>query len=95
MYKGGMTGYGYPMFGGSSFLYSWAPWLQLIAMLAITVAVVWIAVMLYRRWQYPQAVVRKSESPLEIIQLRLAKGEISPEEYTRLKNELQPGGASD
>lgn len=89
MFKGGIGGYGYPLTGGNSFLYSWAPWLQFIAMMVIAVAIVWIAVMLYRHWNQPQPAPRKAESALEIIQLRLAKGELTPEEYAKLKNDLQ------
>jgi len=90
MFKGGMGGTGYPLLGGNTFLYSWAPWLQFIAMMVIAVAIVWIAVTLYRHWNHPQPTPRQGATALEILQLRLAKGEIPVEEYTRLKNELQP-----
>lgn len=58
----------------------------------IIIAIVVIIYLLIRNNSYNRSQSRRaSQTPLEILQERLAKGEISKEEYRELKNELENG----
>jgi putative membrane protein len=60
--------------------------------LLIIIAIVVIIYLLIRNNSYNRSQSRRaSQTPLEILQERLAKGEISKEEYRELKNELENG----
>ncbi len=48
-----------------------------------------VGVVLVVRWFLAQQAGRKEESPLEILKRRYAAGEISKEEYERMRRELK------
>ncbi len=48
-----------------------------------------VGVVLVVRWFLAQQAGRKEESPLEILKRRYAAGEISKEEYERMRRELE------
>ncbi len=48
-----------------------------------------VGVVLVARWFLAQQADRKEESPLEILKRRYAAGEISKEEYERMRRELE------
>ncbi len=76
--------YGCPMFGGG-----WA--VMLFAILfgfLLLVGVVLIAVWLASRYRPPGGAVGAAETPLDILKKRYARGEISQDEFERMKQEL-------
>ncbi|MDI6879718.1 MAG: SHOCT domain-containing protein [Desulfitobacteriaceae bacterium] len=92
----GAGGYGYP--GGYPGTYGpyaqWYPWVHLVGMGIFLLIVVIVAVLAWRKFNHrlqsqPQPVPRSEAHPaLEILQMRLAKGEITSEEYQRIKADL-------
>lgn len=74
--------YGYHMFGGGWVMMIFFTLLFLLILAGIVFLVVWLAT----RYRMPGG--RTEESPLDILKLRYALGEISHEEYERMKQEL-------
>jgi putative membrane protein len=68
----------------------WAGWLVMsIGMVAFWTLVIWSILALVRGTSQPRRT--GDERPLETLQKRLARGEISVEEYERLRNTLISG----
>lgn len=78
----GYGGYGYGMMG-----YGWG-WIMMIGVLVIVVLGV---LALFRYLQHPSSTSRNnaSNSALDILNERYARGEISDEEYKRKKTEMK------
>lgn len=71
---------GMTIWGGLAMLLYSLVWIALAA--AIVVGIV--------RWaQHPARAIKQEEAPLEILQRRYAAGEISREEYQRMRDELR------
>lgn len=90
-HRGGMWGGGFPggFYGGygNGSINPWYMWGHFIGMGIMLVAVIILAVILWRRWgRRPYAA--QIDPALDILQIRYAKGEISQEEYQRIKEDL-------
>ena len=72
-----MTGYGYTPFG-------WLGWIFMLVFWALIIASV---VVLAKRLIKPEE--KKSDSAMEILRKRYAKGEINKEEFERIKKDLK------
>ncbi|MBU1136903.1 SHOCT domain-containing protein [Patescibacteria group bacterium] len=72
-----MTGYGYTPFG-------WLGWIFMLVFWALIIAGV---VILAKRLIKPEE--KKSDSAMEILRKRYAKGEINKEEFERIKKDLK------
>ncbi|CQR47927.1 hypothetical protein BN1058_02261 [Paraliobacillus sp. PM-2] len=70
-----MHGSGYNMFGFGFF--------ELIILIGVIVLVIWVL----KSGTIDKG--KQTSTPLDILKQRLAKGEISEEEYERLKNKLE------
>lgn len=94
----GMGGNGYPGGFPGSGAYGpyaqWYPWIHLIGMGIFLLIVVIVAVVAWRKFNrhsqgQPQiAPLNQTHPALEILQMRLAKGEITSEEYQQIKADL-------
>ena len=73
-----MHGYGYDFGLG---------WLMMILMMVLSFAFL-VAVILVIVWAVNRARLGPAESPLDILKRRYARGEITKEEYERMKQEL-------
>lgn len=80
-----MMGYGWGM--GYGWIFMLVFWALLIA------AVVWAVSRLAPRSDRDEGFGPR-ETPLEVLQRRLANGEVSPEEYLRIRDELSPTSKS-
>ena len=92
-FPGGPYGYG----GNYGPLYQWYPWIHLAAMSIMFLVVIVLLIVFWRRYnrrplQPAQAMAQSpglaSDPALGILKMRLAKGEISPEEYQQTKADL-------
>ena len=63
--------------------------LGIVIHVAFAAMVILSAIWLYKKVMSEQKTVKKSDSALDILQQRLAKGEISTEEYRSLRQELE------
>lgn len=63
--------------------------LGIVIHVAFAAMVVLSAIWLYKKVMSGQEAVKKSDSALDILQQRLAKGEVSAEEYRVLRQELE------
>jgi putative membrane protein len=67
----------------------WAGWLLMsIGMVAFWALVIWAIVVLVRGTAQPQPPRVDAKRPLDVLQSRLARGEISVDEYERLRDAL-------
>ena len=76
-----MMGYGWGM--GSGWIYMLVFWVLLVAV------IVWAVTRLTPRSEEGNDAARHRETPLEVLQRRLANGEIEPEEYLKIRNQLE------
>ena len=87
---GGYGGYGNMMggwgYGAGGFGSSYG-WLGLLVQALFLLALITLGVYLFRRWSSP-SVRPATTSALDILQGRFARGEITIDEYNRMKKEL-------
>ncbi|VAX27808.1 hypothetical protein MNBD_IGNAVI01-218 [hydrothermal vent metagenome] len=71
------------MFGGGMW-FSWLFWVIIIAV------IVWVVIQFNNRNNQPTNFTNniEKETPLDILKKRYAKGEITKDEYDRMKNDL-------
>jgi len=67
---------GWMLFGGS---YMWLIWILLII----------VAVILVKSVMSDTASTKREQTPLDILKQRFAKGEITEEEYKRIKHDIE------
>lgn len=92
-YPGGMPG---NYAGGYGPYAQFYPWMHLAGMALFLLVVLVVALVLWRRYKHhlhaqplPQTATAEATSPaLEILKMRLVKGEISSEDYQRIKTDL-------
>ena len=73
----GMMGYGWPILGWVFLILFWA---------ALILLVIW----LYKQVRGPDAETKGAqETPLDVLKKRYAKGEISREEFTEMKKDIE------
>ena len=64
-------------------------WLMMILWTILTIAIILWAVRVFQKRDYDNmSITQKTETPLEIVKKRYARGEITKEEYDRLKRDL-------
>lgn len=90
-YPGGYPGGDFGAYGPYA---QWYPWIHLAGMGVFLLVVIIVAVVAWRKFNrrsqaQPQPAQHNETHPaLEILQMRLAKGEITSEEYQRIKADL-------
>ena len=91
-FQAGPHGYG----SGYSPFYQWYPWVHLAAMAIMFVVIIVLFLVFWRKYNrrplqqgQPMSQSQGATDPaLAILQMRLAKGEISSEEYQKIKADL-------
>jgi putative membrane protein len=70
--------------GGMGYGYGWIFWIAIIAIIALTV----FLIIRFTNQNKSNRDIGKGETSLDILQRRYAKGEISKEEFERMKKDL-------
>jgi putative membrane protein len=74
-------------FGGLGFLWMAIFWIGILA------AAIWLLGNIFPRGNVKQSPPKASDSAVEIVKQRYARGEISQEEYAEIRHDLEKSGA--